>query len=119
MDPSALAPVARPSAPRMIDLPAPVSPVSAVSPGPKARSRLSMSTISRMARPISMVARMAENPPPSKAVGFDGRTQALGGQQPVGVAIPQVAGIVEAEHGAVLRRLGGEAQGQIGLHQPI
>src|SRR5579871_790541 len=38
----------------MIDLPAPVSPVSTVRPGPKARSRLSIKTTSRMASPISM-----------------------------------------------------------------
>src|SRR5579859_2979110 len=65
-DASARAPAARPRASRMIDLPAPVSPVSAVRPGPKARSRLSISTMSRMAKPISMAARMNENPPGSK-----------------------------------------------------
>ena len=53
---SARAPVARPRASRMIDLPAPVSPVSAVKPGPMARSRVSIKTTSRMASPISMVA---------------------------------------------------------------
>ena len=149
----------------MIDLPAPVSPVSAVRPGPIDRSRLSISTTSRMARPISMGRRMAENLRRLKGPGRHGRSRsssagagvagggrpasrrassatcrrrrlvgrrrrrscvlarcrtngrcgqagaaprrrarpaaALGGQQPVGVAVPASPGIVVAQHRAV------------------
>ncbi len=51
---SARAPVARPRASRTMDFPAPVSPVRAVMPSPRARSRASISTTSRIVSPISM-----------------------------------------------------------------
>src|SRR5471030_59221 len=84
------APAARPKASRMIDLPAPVSPVNAVRPGPNERSRLSMRTTSRMARPISMAPRMTENPRGSKPqnvvqeIALLGRLRGLGGRRDPG-----------------------------------
>ena len=52
--PSARAPQARPRLSSRMDLPAPVSPVSTVRPGPKDRSSRSISTTSRMAREASI-----------------------------------------------------------------
>jgi hypothetical protein len=51
---SARLPSASPSASSRIDLPAPVSPVSTPRPGPNSRSSVSISTTSRIERPVSM-----------------------------------------------------------------
>ena len=51
----------KPKASRMIDLPAPVSPVSTVSPGPMDRSRASINMTSRIQSPISMSGKIARN----------------------------------------------------------
>jgi hypothetical protein len=60
---SARAPSARPKASRTMDLPAPVSPVSAVSPALTDKSSAWIRTTSRMLRPINMVRDLAGRPP--------------------------------------------------------
>src|SRR3546814_19827324 len=96
---SARAPSARPSASSRMDLPAPVSPVSAHSPRAKDRSRRSMRTTSRMDSAVSMLLSEGAVPGAAQHAGpVFGRAHVLAFEEGVAVHVQFAARIVVAEH---------------------
>src|SRR5262249_8447385 len=113
-----------------MDFPAPVSPVRAASPEEKSMSSLSIRTISRTDRRTSMKHR--------RSLRHDGyelleafhclaqpralvfaRLEAVGLQQIIGVLVPGTVREVVPEHGRRRLGLAGDAEGEIGLRQPL
>ena len=106
-----------PARPRMIDLPAPVSPVSAVRPGPDGQvQRLDQHHVADAEADqhggAGQPTRAADQPPPSRprraAPARRGARRRRAGRgsvsRRVGVGVPGVAGVVVAEHRAVALR---------------
>src|SRR6266851_2397569 len=123
---SARAPKARPSASIRIDLPAPVSPVSAPSPPvaaapelrEKFKSSFSIRTKSRIESETSMQARSEQAEEPA-ALLVGRRRAALAGHQVVAVLIPVAARKVVAQHRRRLLRLAFHAERQVALDQAV
>src|SRR4029078_4647486 len=115
-------PMARENASSKIDLPAPVSPVSAERPGPNSRSSLSIRTMSRIDSAASMAdgsGRLAVASPglgdPRPLVLL--RLCAVLLQKTVGVVVPFAVREVVAKHGGRSFGLVDDAQRHIGLGQ--